>query len=327
MTRGITMHQTGASEVLEYKDLPIADLREGEVRIKQHAVGVNRVDINQRNGMYPLPLPSTLGMEGAGEVIECHSSVTDFKVGDRVAYGMDNLITGGYSSQRTIPAEYLIPLPDYIDYQTAAAITMKGIAAYYMLHRTFMVNRDNKILVHAAAGGCANLIVQWARYGIGATVYGTASTQEKADFATEMGCEKCIIYTEESFAPKIKQLTEEIGVNVVYDGVGKSTILKSMDALMPLGLLVNYGEASGKPDNLDMHRIASKGCLFVTRPTFALYTAIRDELLNGAKRLFKLVKSGHIRPQIAAKFKLEEAGKAHDFMEARKNMGSIILTI
>lgn len=321
MTRVIAVNQTGGPEVLSVEDWPLATPGQGEVRIRQTAIGLNFIDTYQRSGLYPVSLPFVAGNEAAGVVTEIGDGVSDVKVGDRVCY---QGATGAYADERVIPAARLVPIPDGVDDRTAAAILLKGLTAYYLLFKTWPVQKGETVLWHAAAGGTGLIATQWAR-ALGATVIGTAGGPEKVAIALEHGCHHAIDYRAEDFAARVKDMTGGRGVDVVYDGVGKATFEGSLDCLRPRGLLASFGNASGVVSVPDLGILARKGSLYVTRPTGVHYFAQRADLLEGAKALFDALLSGAIKVDIGRTFALADVAEAHRALEGRETTGSVVL--
>ncbi|WP_332714434.1 quinone oxidoreductase family protein [Pelagibacterium mangrovi] len=319
--KAVVIDQFGGPEVLDFRDAELGEPGAGEIRVRHHAIGVNFIDTYHRTGLYPNPLPLIPGSEGAGEVLAVGAGVSNFKPGDRIAY---QGTLGSYCQERIMPASKAVSLPDAIDYETAAAIMLKGLTAYYLLFLTWPVRAGETILYHAAAGGMGLIACQWAK-SIGARVIGTAGSPEKVELALANGCDAVINYSEEDFAKRVRELTDGKGVDVVYDGVGQATFEKSLDCLRPMGLMVSYGNATGPVAVPDLGILARKGSLFVTRPTGAHYFAERPALLAGAKALFDAVESGAIKPHIGQRFALSEAAEAHRALEGRKTVGSTIL--
>jgi NADPH2:quinone reductase len=321
VSKAILVTAHGGPETLEFKDWPVGDPGPGQLRIRQHAIGVNFVDVYQRTGLYPTTPPFVAGNEGAGEVLAVGEGVDGFKPGDRVAY---QGTPGGYAEERLLPAEKAVPLPAGISYENAAAIMLKGTTAYYLLHRTWALKPQHTILFHAAAGGVGLIACQWAK-ALGATVIGTAGSAEKLDRARANGCDHVINYRTEDFVARVREITGGRGVDVVYDGNGKDTFEASLDCLRPLGLMVSFGNASGPVSIPDLGILARKGSLFVTRPTGGAYFARREDLLTAAEALFDAVLTGAVGPTIGQTFALKDAAEAHRALEARKTIGSTIL--
>ena len=293
----------------------------GQVRVRNTAVGLNFIDTYYRSGLYPVPLPAVLGVEGAGVVEAVGARVKDFKAGDRVAY--TNPI-GAYAEVLLRPAERLVKIPAGIDDQVAAAIMLKGMTAWYLLKRTYKVKPGVTILMHAAAGGVGQILCQWARH-LGATVIGTVGSDEKSALAKKAGCKHVIVTSKEKFVERVREITKGKGVPVVYDGVGKDTFMDSLDCLSPLGLMVSFGNASGAVTQFSPGILAQKGSLYLTRPTLNSYTSNRNDLVAAARDLFAVIKSKAVRIAISQTYPLCEAAQAHRDLEARKTTGSTVL--
>ena len=321
MPFAIRFHQTGGPEVLRWEEVTVGDPAPGEARVRHEAVGLNFIDTYHRGGLYPLPLPSGLGREGAGVVEAVGEGVTDIKPGDRVAYGSGPL--GAYSEVRCMPADRLLKLPDSLSCRTGAAMMLQGLTAAYLLRHTFPVKRGDQILIHAAAGGVGLIACQWAK-ALGATVIGTVSTEAKAELARKNGCDHVILYSREDVAKRVREITGE-GVAVVFDGVGKDTFMGSLDSLRPRGTMVTFGNASGAVPPFDPLLLAQKGSLFVTRPILDHYAGKRSDLLALGEELFGVVASGQVKIKINQTYALSDAAQAHRDLEARKTTGSTIL--
>lgn len=321
MAHAIRIHQTGGPEVMKWESVEVPAPGPGQVRLKQHAVGVNYIDVYQRSGLYKLPLPFVAGSEGAGEVVAVGPGVSDFKVGDRGAYAG---AIGGYAEERVMPADRLVKLPDNIDYKTGAAMMLQGMTVRYLLRETYKVGKGTTLLLHAAAGGIGLIACQWARH-LGATIIGTVSTPQKAALAKEHGCTHVINYNTEDFVKRTRELTNGHGVDVVYDAVGKDTYPGSLDCLKPLGLWVSFGNASGAIANFDLLLLSAKGSLYATRPTLGTYVAKRADLLANAGELFDVVGKGIVKINVNHTYPLKDAAQAHRDLEARKTTGSIVL--
>jgi len=322
MPKAIRFHKPGGPEVLVWEDVEVRDPGAGEVRVRHHAVGVNYIDIYHRSGLYKVPLPSAIGMEGAGVVEAVGAGVTDIKEGDRVAYAAPPI--GSYSESRLAPADRLVSLPDGIPFETAAGMMLKGMTVQYLIKRTFKVQPGMKVLLHAAAGGVGLIACQWLK-SIGVTVIGTVGSDAKAALAKAHGCAHTIVYTRENFVERVKEITGGKGVPVVYDAVGKDVFVGSLDCLAPLGMYVNFGNASGPVPQFDPLLLSQKGSLFMTRPTLVHYTAKREDLLAAATDLFEVVKSGNVKIEIAQRYPLKDAAQAHRDLESRKTTGSAVL--
>jgi NADPH2:quinone reductase len=322
MVAAVRVHKTGGPEVLTYEEVEVASPGPGQVRVKQHACGVNYIDTYFRSGLYPAPsLPFIAGNEGAGEVVAVGPGVTDVKVGDRVAYVS---ALGSYAAERLVPADRVVRLPDAISYEQAAGMMLKGMTVEYLLSRTFKLKSGMNVLIHAAAGGVGLIACQWAN-ALGANVIGTAGSKEKAALAKANGCHHTILYREEDFPTKVKEITGGKLCEVVYDGVGKATFPASLDCLKPLGMFVSFGNASGSVEAFSINLLQAKGSLFATRPTLNTYAAKREDLLAIANDLFSMVTSGKVKIPINQRYALKDAAKAHRDLESRATTGSSIL--
>ncbi|AOR69180.1 quinone oxidoreductase [Burkholderia stabilis] len=322
MPKAIRYDQPGGPDVMKWVDVEVGEPKAGEVRIRQHAVGLNYIDVYFRTGLYPQPLPGGLGMEAAGEVTAVGDGVTALKAGDRVAYVGQP--PGAYAQERVMPAEKLVKLPDGISYDDAASVMLQGLTAHYLLRRTYPVKAGDTILIHAAAGGVGLLVCQWAK-ALGATVIGTVGSDEKAALAQAHGCDHPIVYTRENFTQRVKEITNGAGVPVVYDSIGKDTYIGSLDSLAPLGYFISFGNASGPLPPIDSKEFSSRGSLFFTRPTLFSYIAKRADLEAAAAELFDVILSGKVKTSINQRYPLAEVGRAHADLEARKTTGSTIL--
>ena len=321
MVHAMRVHQAGGPEVMKWESVEVGEPGQGQIKLKQHAIGVNYVDTYQRSGLYKMPLPFVPGNEGAGEVIAVGPGVTDFKVGDRGAYAG---ALGGYAEERVMPADRLVKLPASIDYKTGAAMMLQGMTVRYLLRETYKVGKDTTMLLHAAAGGIGLIASQWARH-LGATIIGTVSTSEKAELAKAHGCTHVINYKTEDFVKRVKELTNGQGCDVVYDAVGKDTFPGSLDCLKPLGLFVSFGNASGPIGNFDILMLSAKGSLYATRPTLGTYVDKREDLLANANELFDVVTKGIVKINVNHTYPLKDAAQAHRDLEGRKTTGSIVL--
>jgi NADPH2:quinone reductase len=322
MTHAIRFHQTGGPEVLRWEEVSLGDTPAGQVTVQHEAVGLNFIDIYHRSGLYPLPLPSGIGLEGAGVVTAVGAGVTEFKRGDRVAYAGGP--PGSYAEARHMPADRLVKLPEAIDFKTAAAMMLQGMTAQYLLRRTYRVQPGDTILIHAAAGGVGLIVCQWAK-ALGANVIGTVSSDEKATLAKAHGCDHPIVYTRENFTQRVREITNGEGVPVVYDSIGKDTFFGSLDCLRPLGMMVTFGNASGPVPPLDLLELSKRGSLFVTRPSLFGYAAKRADLLNMAAELFEVVTSGKVKVEVNQTYPLKDAAQAQIDLVARKTTGSTVL--
>ncbi len=324
MVQAIRFAKTGGPEVLEWQPVDVGKPGPGQVRLKHSAVGLNYIDTYQRSGLYPMPLPSGLGSEAAGVIDEVGPGVSGLKPGDRVAYAGGPL--GAYSEARVMPADRLVPIPDGITDQQAAAMMLKGMTAWYLIRRTHPVKRGETILIHAAAGGVGLIVCQWAKH-LGATVIGTVGDDEKAALAKRHGCDHPINYRREDFVARVGEITAGKKLPVVYDSVGKDTFYKSLDCLAPLGLMASFGQSSGAIGAVDIGILAGKGSLFLTRPTLNTYTATRKDLLTAAKELFEVVLSGAVKIQVNQSYPLRNAAQAHRDLQDRKTTGSTVFTV
>jgi NADPH2:quinone reductase len=318
----VRFHKTGGPEVLVYEDVTVGDPGQGQARVRHNAIGVNFIDTYHRTGLYPLPLPSGIGLEGAGVVEAVGPGVDYLKAGDRVAYAGGP--PGSYSELRLIPADRLVKVPDGITDQQAAAMMLKGLTVQYLIRRTYRVQSGQTVLFHAAAGGVGLIACQWLK-ALGCTVIGTVGSDEKAALAKAHGCDHAIVYTRENFAERVKEITGGAKVPVVYDSVGKDTFMGSLDCLQPLGTLAVFGNGSGPVPPFDLGLLAQKGSLFLTRPTLVTYTAKRADLVAMAEELFDVVKSGKVKIEVRQTLKLADAAKAHVDLEGRKTTGSTVL--
>ena len=323
MTKAIIIHETGGPEVLRWDEYDPGQPGKGEVLLRQEAVGLNFIDVYHRTGLYPLPsLPAIPGMEGAGVVETVGEGVSELIAGDRVAYA--GLPPGAYAEARIMPADRLVKLPESISTRQAASMMLQGMTARYLLHGCYQVTAGDRILIHAAAGGVGLIVCQWAKY-IGATVIGTVGSPEKADLASGHGCDYPILYRDEDFVQRVKEITEGKGVDAVYDSVGQFTFMKSLDCLRPMGMMVSFGQSSGSIPPIDTGILAAKGSLFLTRPSLMAYTARREDLLAHAHDLFEVVEKGAVKIEVRQTYPLAEAYRAHQDLEGRKTTGSTIL--
>ncbi|WP_189023905.1 quinone oxidoreductase family protein [Nocardia rhizosphaerihabitans] len=324
MAQAIRFYEVGGPEVLRREDVEVGDPGPGEVRIRHEAVGLNFADTYFRTGLYPAPLPAGMGVEAAGVIEAVGPEVTGFAAGDRVTYTGSPL--GAYSTERVMPAEHLIALPDGIGFDTAASMTMRGLTAAYLLRRIHPLRAGDTVLLHAAAGGVGLIFAQWAKL-LGLTVIGTVSSEEKAEIARANGCDHVVIYTREDVATRVREITGGAGVPVVYDSIGKTTFDTSLDSLARRGLLVCFGTASGPTPPINAMQLAIKGSLFVTRPALADYIADPAERAELAGELFAHVLAGRIRSEINQRYKLSDAVQAHRDMESGRSIGSSVFTL
>jgi NADPH2:quinone reductase len=322
-SHAILIHETGGPDVMKWEEVEVGDPGPGEIRIRHGAVGLNYIDVYFRTGMYPATPPFTPGLEGAGAVEAVGDGVSEVAVGDRVAYAAPP--AGAYAQVRLMPADKVVKLPDSISDEQGAAMMLQGMTVEYLLCRTYPVKAGDTILFHAAAGGVGLIACQWAK-ALGATVIGTVGTDEKAELARAHGCDHAIVYTRENFVERVKEITGGEGVPVVYDAVGKDTFAGSLDCLAPFGMMVSFGQASGKIADVDIGILGQKGSLFLTRPTLMTYTAKREDLVDSANALFDMVSSGKVKIEIEQRYALSDAAQAHRDLEGRKTTGSTIFT-
>jgi NADPH2:quinone reductase len=322
MAKTVRFYGAGGPEVLKLEDVEVGKPRSGETRIRHTAIGVNFIDTYHRSGLYPLSLPSGLGSEGAGIVEAIGPGVTHIQPGDRVAYAGGP--PGSYGDVRVMPADRLVKLPDAISDHQAAAMMLKGMTVQYLIRRTYCVQRGDTVLWHAAAGGVGTIACQWLK-ALGATVIGTVGSEAKAKIARAHGCDHTILYKDEDFVERVRELTAGQRLPVVYDSVGKSTFPGSLDCLRLRGLFVSFGNASGPVPSFELGTLMTKGSLFVTRPTLASYTSTRAELEATAKDLFDIVLSGHVKIEVKHVYPLQDVQQVHRDLEARKTTGSVVM--
>jgi NADPH2:quinone reductase len=320
MSKAIRIKKNGGPEVMEYVDVEVGAPGPGEAQVRHQAIGVNFIDCYFRSGLYPMALPSGLGQEGAGDVVAVGAGVTDVKVGDRVAYAGG--AAGSYSEVRNMPANRLVKLPGKVSYETGAAMMLKGMTVQYLFRRTYKLQKGQTILFHAAAGGVGLIAMQWAK-ALGVTVIGTVGSPEKAALARKYGADHVILYKKENIVERVREITRGAMVPVVYDSVGKDTFSASLDCLQPFGLMVSFGNASGPVPPLPL--TALKGTLYITRPSLAPHTEKRENLLEIAGDLMKMVSSGKVSIEIDQRYKLADVVQAHRDLEGRKTTGSTIL--
>jgi NADPH2:quinone reductase len=323
MNHAIRIHKTGGPEVLCLEPFDPGVPGKGEALIRHEAIGVNYIDIYHRCGLYPLPsFPAVIGMEGAGIVEALGAGVDEISVGDRVAYA--GIPPGAYTQIRRIPAHRLVKLPESITALQAASMMLRGMTARYLLKGCYPVKAGDRILIHAAAGGVGLMVCQWAKQ-IGATVIGTVGSNEKAELVSRYGCDYPVLYNSEDWVSRVKEITGGAGVDVVYDSVGKSTFMKSLDCLKPMGMMVSFGQSSGPVPSFDLSLLSAKGSLFLTRPSLMTYTQKREDLLAHARDLFEIVIKGWMQINTGQIYSLKEAALAHQDLESRKTIGSTIL--
>jgi NADPH2:quinone reductase len=322
MSHAIRVHSFGGPEVMKWEEVQVGEPGPGQVKIKQYAAGVNYLDVYHRTGLYPnATMPFTPGSEGAGQVLAVGEGVTDLAAGDRVAYAGP---MGGYAEERLIPADRLVKLPPDISYETAAAMMLQGMTVRYLVKETYPVTKDSVVLWHAAAGGVGLIACQWLAH-IGATMIGTAGSDEKIQLAKDNGCKHVINYRAEDFAARVKEITGGTGVDVVYDSVGKDTFPKSLDCLKPRGLWVTFGNASGPVPPLEMGLLSQKGSLYATRPTLMTYIAPRQALVDNANDVMEMVRFGRVKIRVTKTYPMADAAQAHLDLEGRATTGSIVL--
>jgi len=322
MTRGVLVRAHGGPEVLEWSEIDVPAPKRGEVRIRHTAVGVNFIDVYDRTGLYPMPLPSVLGREAAGVVDALGAGVRSFSVGDRVAYTSTS--PGSYAEARNMPADRVVKLPDAIRDDQAAAMMLKGLTAQYLLRRTYRVRKGDPIVVHAAAGGVGLILVQWAKH-LGAEVIAVVGSDAKAELVRHHGAHHVIVTPREDLVSRVRDITRGKGVPVVYDSVGKDTFFASLDCLHRLGMMVTYGNASGPVAPFSALELSKRGSLFLTRPTLFHYIATRAELNRAAQELFGVVASGVVEIVVGQRYPLAEAARAHADLEGRRTTGSTVL--
>ncbi len=321
MAKAVRYHKQGGPEVMQYEDVQVGDPGQGQVRIRHTAIGVNFVDTYQRSGLYPMQLPQVAGNEGAGVVDAVGAGVTDLKAGDRVAY---TGLSGSYCEMRLVPADRMVKLPQGISDEQAASMMLKGLTVHYLIHTTYPVKKGETVLWHAAAGGVGLIACQWLK-ALGVVTIGTAGSDEKTALAKAHGADHVINYSTEKFVDRVKAITGGKGVPVVYDSVGKTTWEGTLDCLSPRGLVVSFGNASGPVAPVNLGILSTKGSLYVTRPTLATHIASRADLVERSNSLFDIVKSGKVKIETTAKYKLADAQQAHRDLESRKTTGSVIL--
>lgn len=322
--KAIRFHKTGGPDVLQFEDVALAAPAQGEVQLRHTAIGLNFIDTYHRSGLYPVPMPSSLGAEAAGVVTALGAGVKGFKVGDRVAYGSGPL--GAYSEARNIAAQHVVKLPKSISDETAAGMMLKGMTVRYLIRATYKVKRGQTILLQAAAGGVGLILSQWAK-ALGVKVIGVVGSAAKIDVALAHGCAHVINSASEDVVARVREITKGKGVPVVYDGVGQATLMTSLDCLSPRGMLVSFGNASGPVSALNLGLLAARGSLYVTRPTLGSYIATPAEFKETAQDLLDIVKSGKVKIAVNQRYALKDAAQAHRDLEARKTTGATILIV
>jgi NADPH2:quinone reductase len=324
MTKAIIIKKQGGPEVLELSDINLGKPGPDQIKVKNIAVGLNYIDTYHRSGLYPLSLPSGIGLEGAGKIIEIGSNVKDLSVGDNVSYA------GGppssYAEERILPAQIAVKIPDGVSHKIAASIMTKGLTSFYLLYKTYKVTSKDVILFHAAAGGVGQIFSQWAK-SLGCKLIGTVGSDEKIAIAKENGCDYVINYNKQDFVKEVKDITKGNGVSVVYDGVGKNTFYGSVECLKTRGMMVSFGNASGPLDPVNVPKDIQPKSLFLTRPSMNNYFTTRDEVLEGTAKLFEQIKFGKIKIKIFKEYKLAEAKQAHEDLESRKINGPAIFVV
>ena len=320
--KAVEINKTGGAEVLEIKDISLSKPGPEEVTIEQKAIGLNYIDTYHRSGLYPLKLPISLGLEGAGIITDKGENVKNFKVGDKISYA--GIPLGSYSTHRNYPTKNLVKVPDNIDLEVAATLMTKGLTTYYLLHRTYPVKSEEIILFHAAAGGVGQIFGQWAK-SLGCTVIGTVGSDEKINMAKKNGYDHVINYNKEDFAKKVLEITNGKGVPVVYDGVGKDTLNGSIECLAIRGVMVSFGNASGPLSDINVPKMIQPKGLFFTRPSMQQYLSTREELDEASKIMFEKIETGKIKIEIFKKYKLSDIKQAHIDLEGRKILGPAVI--
>jgi len=323
MTRIVKIEKTGGPEVLKFETIELGEPNPDEVLIEHKAIGLNFIDIYHRSGLYPLELPSGIGGEGSGIIKKIGSKVKDFSVGDRVAYA--GVPLGAYSSERNYPTKNLVKIPNDISFDIAATLMTKGLTSYYLLYKTYPVSANETILFHAAAGGVGQIFCQWAK-SLGCKVIGTVGSVEKINLAKKNGCDFVINYSKENFPKRVLEITKGKGVPVVFDGVGKNTFEDSIECLKTRGMMISFGNSSGPVTNIDVRRMIQPKGLYFTRPVMGQYLGTKDEIKEGAEKLFEKIQTGKVKIEIFKKYKLEDAIQAHKDLGARKIIGPAIIT-
>ena len=321
--KAVTISKNGGPEVLELKDIKLDNPKSGEVLIKNEAIGLNFIDTYHRSGLYPIELPSGIGIEGAGIIEKVGPDVNDFSVGDKAAYA--SMPIGSYATHRIFPTKKLVKVPNEIELENVVTLMTKGFTVFYLLHKTYPVKSGETILFHAAAGGVGQIFCQWAK-SLGCKVIGTVGSDEKIKLAKKYGCVEVINYNKENFKDRVLQLTNNEGLPVVYDGVGKNTLENSLGCLKMRGTMVSFGNASGKLDPVDVGKLIAPKGLYLTRPSIAHYTSTRKELDEASNKLFEMVKSGAVKVEIFKKYSLKDASLAHQDLEGRKILGPAIIS-
>ena len=320
--KAVSILKNGGPEVLELKDIKLGEPKSGEVLIKNEAIGLNYIDTYHRSGLYPVELPSNIGIEGAGIIEKIGPDVKDFKVGDKVAYA--SMPIGSYATHRIFPTKKLVKVPNEIELENVVTLMTKGFTVFYLLHKTYPVKSGETILFHAAAGGVGQIFCQWAK-SLGCTVIGTVGSDEKIEIAKANGCDHVINYSKDNFAEKVKEITNGVGVPVVYDGVGKKTFDGSIECLKVRGMMVSFGNASGPLSDINVPKVIQPKGLYLVRPSMQQYLSTREELDEASKTMFEKISSGKVKIKIFKKYKLDEVVKAHQDLEGRKILGPAVL--
>ena len=323
MTRVVKIEKTGGPEVLKFETIELDEPNPDEVLIEHKAIGLNFIDTYHRSGLYPLELPSGIGGEGSGIIKKIGSKVKDFSIGDRVAYA--GVPLGAYSSERNYPIKNLVKIPSDVSFDIAATLMTKGLTSYYLLYKTYPVSANETILFHAAAGGVGQIFCQWAK-SLGCKVIGTVGSVEKINMAKKNGCDFVINYSKENFPKRVLEITKGKGVPVVFDGVGKNTFEDSIECLKTRGMMISFGNSSGPVTNIDVRRMIQPKGLYFTRPVMGQYLGTKDEIKEGAEKLFEKIQTGKVKIEIFKKYKLEDAIQAHKDLGARKIIGPAIIT-
>ncbi len=322
MSKAIRVHAIGGPETMKYEEHSPGEPSEGEVQLRHTAIGLNYIDVYDRIGLYPMPMPAILGREGAGVVVSLGAKTKGFRKGDRVAYV--HTVPGSYCQLRNVPSSRLVKIPKSISDSQAAALMLKGLTAQFLLRRTYRVKRGDWVLIHAAVGGVGLILCQWAK-ALGAKVIGVVGNKQKVSLAKKNGCLHVLVRDRDIISQSVRSLTKGVGVAVVYDSVGKDTFIQSLDSLAPMGMMVSYGNASGAPAPIAPVELAKRGSLFLTRPSLFNYISKRKDLESGARELFSIIATKKVKLRIGQRYALADAAKAHRDLEDRKTTGSTVL--
>ncbi|MSR00619.1 MAG: quinone oxidoreductase [Gammaproteobacteria bacterium] len=322
MSKAIRVHAIGGPETMKYEEHSPGEPSEGEVQLRHTAIGLNYIDVYDRIGLYPMPMPAILGREGAGVVVSLGAKTKGFRKGDRVAYV--HTVPGSYCQLRNVPSSRLVKIPKSISDSQAAALMLKGLTAQFLLRRTYRVKRGDWVLIHAAVGGVGLILCQWAK-ALGAKVIGVVGNKQKVSLAKKNGCLHVLVRDRDVISQSVRSLTKGVGVAVVYDSVGKDTFIESLDSLAPMGMMVSYGNASGAPAPIAPVELAKRGSLFLTRPSLFNYISKRKDLESGARELFSIIATKKVKLRIGQRYALADAAKAHRDLEDRKTTGSTVL--